>query len=891
MKAFTFLATLWLALPLTQVTAQMAHVPGEILVQFKPGINPEHVLNQYRTLRGTDTDIALGEFLSPPMNIYLVKFNGLMVSEDALLKTLRSDRNISIAQFNHYVYERSNVPNDPGFGQQWHHINTGQSGGTADADIDTDLAWEITTGGTTALGDTIVVCVIEGGNLNHPDLAANAWRNYGEIPGNGIDDDANGYVDDYLGWNVGAQNDQGILAGGHGTQVMGMIGAKGDNNLAVVGANWDVKIMSVGGENIFNEASVVSAYSYPLVMRKLYDGSNGGSGAFVVATNASWGIDNGNVNDVPIWAAYYDTLGKYGILSCGATANNNVNIDVVGDIPTAAPSDYMISVTATNRNDVRTFSAYGATTVDFGAPGENVFTTSGSSGSSATSGTSFASPLTAGVIALLYSAPCESFAQFVRDNPQGAADYVRFALFEGVDVVDNLVGQTVTGGRINANNSLMTLMLNCGADLCLPPFAFNYEVEADTIYNFSWNSISEGGVSIRYRISGTEEWTIVNDINTSIFSIDILLYCTAYEFEIGSLCSETGDGIVYGSNTIFTTMACCEAPESIVQGIATNVSLSITWPLSFGIDSYDVYYRPEGTAIWILLGAFENGEANIDGLESCTNYEILVTPTCAEDLDESVTLTVRTKGCGACLDSEYCSNYAEDSFWEFIESVQINGVLFQTGNNGGYAFFENTSIELEAAGNYPLTVTPGFTFGDYGEFIRVWIDFNHDGLYGINEQVLSSTQGSPNPVSGTIAIPENATLGLTRMRVAMKYVGNSSANVGSCEVFQEGETEDYCVTIVESTLSTTSVLNELNKVQVYPNPSEGLVYVKLPEGTTNELFVFRVFDVSGKMVFERNMTQSVNSVSLDLLETGMYIYSLSPASGLNWGAGKLIMSK
>ncbi len=93
-----------------------------------------------------------------------------------------------------------------------------------------DLAWDITTGGTTAFGDEIVVCVIEGGNLNHPDLVDNKWVNTQEIPGNGLDDDGNGYVDDYNGWNVQSQNDAGVFTGNHGTQVMGMIGAKGNNN-------------------------------------------------------------------------------------------------------------------------------------------------------------------------------------------------------------------------------------------------------------------------------------------------------------------------------------------------------------------------------------------------------------------------------------------------------------------------------------------------------------------------------------------------------------------------------------------------------------------------------------------------------------------------------------
>jgi subtilisin family serine protease len=143
-------------------------------------------------------------------------------------------------------------------------------------------------------------------------------------------------------------------------------------------------------------------------MRRLYNETDGEKGAFVVATNASWGINGGEPADSPLWCAMYDSLGAQGVLNCGATANNNVDVDVVGDLPTACPSDFMISVTATNIDDMRTFSAYGATTIDVGAPGDNVYTTSISGGYGTTSGTSFASPLTAGVIGLLYSAPCAS---------------------------------------------------------------------------------------------------------------------------------------------------------------------------------------------------------------------------------------------------------------------------------------------------------------------------------------------------------------------------------------------------------------------------------------------------------------------------------------------------
>src|SRR5690606_17737198 len=132
----------------------------------------------------------------------------------------------------HLLTERQTIPDDPQFFQQWHWVNDGSGNGTFDADVDADLAWDITTGGTTIQGDEIVVCVMEGANRNHEDLQGNLWFNPYEIPGDNIDNDNNGYIDDIGGWN-NAQNNGNIPTSGHGTAVSGMIGAKGNNNLGV----------------------------------------------------------------------------------------------------------------------------------------------------------------------------------------------------------------------------------------------------------------------------------------------------------------------------------------------------------------------------------------------------------------------------------------------------------------------------------------------------------------------------------------------------------------------------------------------------------------------------------------------------------------------------------
>ena len=450
-------------------------VPGEVIVKLDKRFQPEAITDKGIFYHGIPADLQLKETLSALSGIYLFSYDDVAMNEDMMLRTLNGLPFVEAAQLNHYVEERA-TPNDPQFGSQWHHIDA------SDNDIDSDLAWDITTGGTTANGDRIVVAVLEGGgsNYNHVDLIDNHWVNPAEVPGNGIDDDGNGFVDDYNGWNAGSNNDA-IAAGGHGTSVSGMIGATGNNGNGGAGVNWDVDIMQVDMGGGLTESNVIAAYNYPYTMRNLYNTSGGTQGAFVVATNASWGIDGANPANYPVWCAYYDDLGAVGILNCGATANNNVNIDVVGDMPTGCGSDYMVAVTATNDNDVRTFSGYGATTIDLGAPGENVFLPSGSTGYGGTSGTSFASPCVAGGIALVYSAPCADLASNALSSPQATADAVRSYILNGVDQVANLVGETVTGGRLNVRNALDLAIENCNPDLgCTDPTACNYSPEAIT---------------------------------------------------------------------------------------------------------------------------------------------------------------------------------------------------------------------------------------------------------------------------------------------------------------------------------------------------------------------------------------------------------------------------
>jgi PKD repeat protein len=434
------------------------YVAGEMLVQTSARGEIKRIIAGLPSA----IEAKVVEEVSDPMRVWLIQFSPQTISHDAMMDLLYAQREVTLVDYNYYVEMRSIVPNDPQFvGQQWHHRNTGQTGGTVDADIDSDLAWEITTGGTTATGEDIVVCIIESANLNHTDLEANKWVNPFEIAGNGIDDDGNGYIDDVYGWNPGGNNGTvgyGTNSGGtsHGTNCAGMMGAVGNNGVGVSGANWDLKIMIVTVGNL-TQANVIASYTYPLKQRQRWNNSNGEQGAFVVATSASWGIDQANAANYPLWCNFYDTLGKYGIINIGATSNSNINVDTQGDMPTGCSSPYMIGVGRTDHND-GTAGGFGKTTIELGAPGINVRTTANSNGYTTTTGTSFSCPLTAGVVALAFSIPCTHFMEIVKSDPQLGADMVRQALLDGVDQKPNLTNRFITGGRLNARNTLDELM-------------------------------------------------------------------------------------------------------------------------------------------------------------------------------------------------------------------------------------------------------------------------------------------------------------------------------------------------------------------------------------------------------------------------------------------------
>ncbi|MEY4030662.1 MAG: hypothetical protein RJA90_1932 [Bacteroidota bacterium] len=446
MKIKIYLLTL-LLLPALTILAQKESTInlGQLLVKFKPQVVPENFMVGFQTYARDGGGIWLEKKLSKAANINLIGYDTLTVNAINLLEEIKKDPQVEYACFDISVEPRGDMPDDPNLASQWGLFSIG-----------TEKVWEITKGGVSALGDTIVVAILDTGfDINHEDLKGNIWINKGEKPGDKIDNDQNGYIDDVSGWNFIHQSAMHV-ADNHGSSVAGIIGAKGNNGKGISGMNWHVKLMVFETRLV---SDIIAAYDYIIEQRERYNRTKGKQGAFVVTTNASFGVNKIKCVDQPLWGEMYDRLGAAGILSAAGAANNPWNVDEVGDMPTTCKSDYLMTVLNTNPKDERyAGSAFGAVSIDMGAPGQNSFSTRNNNEYGAFHGNSAAAPHLAGAIALLYSIPRQKLAEEAMAFPAQTAMKIRNLLLNNVDKVPSLVSLTSTGGRLNVFSSMLKLL-------------------------------------------------------------------------------------------------------------------------------------------------------------------------------------------------------------------------------------------------------------------------------------------------------------------------------------------------------------------------------------------------------------------------------------------------
>jgi subtilisin family serine protease len=440
------------------MTAAADSVPNELLVKFKPVTAETAVIQAIDAVQGAiiahrgevvsaglwaENRSVYRSFLGDP-DLFHVKVPPTLGTEKAIIE-LMSNANVEYAEKN-YIYYADTIPNDPYFSLQWGLHNTGQSGGTADADIDAPEAWDIFTGSS----DNTIAIIDTGIDYAHVDLQPNIWTNPGETGGgketDGIDNDGNGYIDDWRGWDF-INNDNNPMDDRypyyHGTHVAGIAGARGNDGAGVAGVCWNANLMPLkflGYDGQGYTADAISAIDYAISM-----------GAQVI--NASWGSTSYS-------AALYQAIERAmtsGILFVAAAGNAVPplppnNTDTTPNYPSCYDLDNIISVLATTDTDtLSAFSNYGSYSVDLGAPGGedgtqnpyNIYSTKQGNSFQCLAGTSMATPFVSGGAALVLG-----------QRPTIDWWQAKTIILKSVDTKSALIGKARTHGRLNVLNVL-----------------------------------------------------------------------------------------------------------------------------------------------------------------------------------------------------------------------------------------------------------------------------------------------------------------------------------------------------------------------------------------------------------------------------------------------------
>ena len=416
-------------------SAEPAYRADSVIVVYKDSATKTDRINTRNLVVAKISDLnndELDDKYSHLANGRMANYKLGDITVKAALEKLRNDPAVLYAEPD-YIVTASGIPDDARFDELWGMHNTGQTGGVADADIDAPEAWDISTGSH----DVVVGVIDTGVDHTHPDLVANMWTNPGEIAGDGIDNDNNGYIDDIHGINAITNSGDPMDDNGHGTHVSGTIGATGNDGVGVAGVNHNVSIIGckfLDGAGSGSTSDALKCIDYMVALKNDHN-------IDISTLNNSWG--GGGFSQ-----ALYDSIGASGdanMLFVAAAGNSGSDNDANPSYPASYDHDSVMAVAGTNHTDgMYTSSQYGLTSVDIAAPARNVLSSVPGGGYSSFTGTSMATPHVAGAAALVLSV-----------NPDLTAVELKELLMNSGDVNPATEGKTVSGKRLNVHNALL----------------------------------------------------------------------------------------------------------------------------------------------------------------------------------------------------------------------------------------------------------------------------------------------------------------------------------------------------------------------------------------------------------------------------------------------------